>query len=149
MSEVPQSIEITSLFALDDFAKAVAAQTSVGSVIALDGPLGAGKTTFVQFLAKHLGIEDPVTSPTFSIVHSYPWKKTSQLHHLDFYRLQRIDEVLKIGFTELIDEHNHVIVVEWPGVAKPLLPDSTLWLEFKVKEGNNRQIVNKVQEKMF
>lgn len=131
---------ITSLSELNQFALRASKLVEPGMVIGLDGPLGAGKTTFVQFLLKHLGITQDVVSPTFTIMHQYPWKKGSLVYHLDCYRLRRIDEVLGIGLTEIIEEKKHLILIEWPGVAKPVLPDSTLALEFTILPNNHRKI---------
>ncbi len=137
---LPSIVEIHSLSELDAFAKKIAMILKPGSVVGLEGSLGAGKTTFVQFLAKHLKITQPITSPTFTIMHEYPWKSDSQFYHLDCYRLRRIDEVLGIGLTELIDEKKHLIVIEWPGVAQPLIPAGTIWCTFEVTSDHTRKI---------
>ena len=143
MFDIPSTLTISSLEDLNQFAQKIAEQIQPGTVLALDGPLGAGKTTFVQFLAKHLGITQPIVSPTFTIMHQYPWKKDSLVYHLDCYRLRRVDEVFNVGLTEIIDQKKHLVIIEWPGVAQPLLPDSTVWFEFTMGGNNQRQIVIK------
>lgn len=89
-----------------------------GISIALQGDLGAGKTTFVQGIAKGLNISDKyyITSPTFNIINEYPTANIT-LCHLDLYRLGSSDELEYIGFHDLVDEAN-LIVVEWPGLLQ-------------------------------
>jgi len=89
-----------------------------GLRIALTGDLGAGKTTFVQGLAKGAGVPESyyITSPTFTIINEYP-AGTQTLCHLDLYRLGSVDELDHIGFEECVD-HQHLLVVEWPQMLK-------------------------------
>lgn len=95
-----------------------------GDVITLEAPLGGGKTTFVRGLASGLGVpEDEVSSPTFVIWQIYQGRLC--LHHLDAYRLRSQDELEEIGFSEVLGGSD-VVVLEWPGVAEPLLPTDRL-----------------------
>ena len=95
-----------------------------GDVITLEAPLGGGKTTFVRGLASGLGVpEDEVSSPTFVIWQIYQGRL--RLHHLDAYRLRSQDELEEIGFSEVLGGSD-VVVLEWPGVAEPLLPPDSL-----------------------
>ena len=80
-----------------------------GDLLLLEGPLGAGKTTFVRGLARGLGTRGDVMSPTFQLVRVYPGPL--QLAHADLYRLERASELAQLGFDELLDEG--VLVVEW------------------------------------
>jgi len=80
-------------------------------VVLLSGPLGSGKTRLAQGIALGLGIEDPVTSPTFALVHEYSGRM--RLYHLDFYRMERPDEILHLGFEEYF-YGGGVTVAEWP-----------------------------------
>lgn len=90
-----------------------------GDVVSLSGELGAGKTVFVQGLAAALGVQRPVTSPTFTIVHEYEGRYP--LIHIDVYRLDSFQEVIDLGFEELLDPQA-VMVVEWGEAVAPLLP---------------------------
>ena len=91
--------------------------------VAFYGNLGAGKTTFIQALAKEMGIEEPITSPTFVIQKKYPAQKYfDTLVHIDAYRLDSGDELLKLRFYETLEISNSIICVEWPDNVKSALP---------------------------
>ncbi|MDQ3877629.1 MAG: tRNA (adenosine(37)-N6)-threonylcarbamoyltransferase complex ATPase subunit type 1 TsaE [Actinomycetota bacterium] len=90
-----------------------------GDVISLSGDLGAGKTVLVQGLATALGVQRRVTSPTFVIVHEYEGR--FPILHLDVYRLDSFQEVIDLGFEELLDPEA-ILVVEWGNAVAPLLP---------------------------
>ena len=95
-----------------------------GDVVALTGDLGAGKTTFVQGAALGLGADrDNVTSPTFTLVKEYQGRVP--IYHLDVYRLDRIQEVIDLGFEELLDPDG-VAFVEWGDAIEGLLPEDHL-----------------------
>ena len=93
-----------------------------GDVIALSGPLGAGKTLFVKGLALGLGIDpdEPVISPTFVLVREYRGRVT--LYHLDAYRLAAADELAELGFEELLGDGEGVVALEWPERVAELIP---------------------------
>lgn len=99
-----------------------------GDVISLSGDLGAGKTTFVRGVANALGAEGRVTSPTFTIVHHYSGRYP--LVHIDVYRLTSFQEVLDLGFEELLDPEA-VMFVEWGEAVAPLLPTRYLALDMR------------------
>ncbi len=92
-----------------------------GEVVILQGDLGAGKTTFTQSVAKALGIKEPVTSPTFTLMNLYVGDKL-KLYHFDMYRIEDIDEILETGLTEYFGNLDAVCFVEWAENIKPLLP---------------------------
>ena len=93
-----------------DLGTAIASMLSGGDVIVLTGDLGAGKTTFVQGAAKALGVTDKVASPTFTLVKRY--RGSRPVNHVDVYRLDRIQEVIDLGFEDLLDPDG-VTFVEW------------------------------------
>jgi tRNA threonylcarbamoyladenosine biosynthesis protein TsaE len=97
-------------------AGAIAPLLRAGDVVSLAGEMGAGKTFFVQALARALGIDEPVTSPTFNLVHTYHGAKFP-LHHADLYRLERTGELADLGLDELA-AHGGVVFVEWGNVAR-------------------------------
>ncbi len=103
-----------------------------GDVLVMSGDLGAGKTTFVQGLAKGLGILERVTSPTFILMKEYQGGRFP-LMHLDVYRLGKVQEVIDLGIDEYLDP-SYVVVVEWGDKVEPLLPQENLTIEL-VHEG--------------
>lgn len=96
-----------------------------GAVIALHGDLGAGKTTFVQYLAAELGVSRPVTSPTFTLVGEYPLPDGGLLVHMDLYRLKAGTDLDSIGFDEYI-QSGALIAIEWAERAEGSLPAETI-----------------------
>ncbi|MDQ6616277.1 MAG: tRNA (adenosine(37)-N6)-threonylcarbamoyltransferase complex ATPase subunit type 1 TsaE [Actinomycetota bacterium] len=113
-----------------------------GDVILLGGDLGAGKTAFVQGLARAMGITGPVTSPTFTLVHSYdgPGPAGFRLVHADLYRLDHLQEVLDLGLPELLDE-GAVAVIEWGEAAAPLFPRDYLEIRIDFGAGDNDRLL--------
>ncbi len=95
---------------------------AVGAFVALTGPLGAGKTTLVRAACRGLGVDDPVLSPTFTLVHTYRGRGGLLVHHADLYRLEGGPEELReIGWEELLRAEGPVFV-EWAERAGPELP---------------------------
>jgi len=100
-----------------DFARTLRSPVVVG----ISGELGAGKTTLVRAIAAALGVEGPVTSPTFALVHRYTGTSV-QVWHVDAYRLRHEDDARDLGFAEMLAEPDAVVLVEWPerlGAAMP------------------------------
>lgn len=96
-------------------AAAVAELARPGDLIVLAGQMGAGKTAFAQGFARALGIDEPVTSPTYTLVHTYQTGATT-LHHADLYRLEHTAEVADLGLDEL-REDDAIVLVEWGDVV--------------------------------
>jgi tRNA threonylcarbamoyladenosine biosynthesis protein TsaE len=101
-------------------------------VISLSGDLGAGKTVFVQGLGAALGVRQRITSPSFTLVHEYSGRY--QILHMDVYRLESFQEVLDLGFEELLDP-GAILVVEWGEAVRPLLPPRYLHVDLLRSEG--------------
>lgn len=108
-----------------------------GDIVSLGGELGAGKTTLVQGIAAALGVQTRVTSPTFTIVHEYEGRYP--IMHLDLYRLNSIQEVLDLGFDELLDP-GAILLLEWGEAIRPLLPKR--FLEVIIQRGNDYEAEN-------
>lgn len=122
-----------------DLGGAVAGLLGGGDVVVLTGDLGAGKTTFVKGAARALGVTDRVVSPTFTIARRY--RGTRTVHHLDVYRLDRMQEVVDLGVEELFDPDG-VTFVEWGDVIEGLLPDAYLEVElFTRVEDDGRMVI--------
>lgn len=111
-------------------ATAVAAALRPGDVVALTGELGAGKTCFVQGAARALGVRERVTSPSFVLRREYSGRDLPLLH-LDVYRLERLHEVVDLGWDEALDGR-HVTFVEWGDAMRPLLPTDHLEVELRL-----------------
>jgi tRNA threonylcarbamoyladenosine biosynthesis protein TsaE len=118
-----------------------------GDVILLGGDLGAGKTTFTQGLAIALGISEPVTSPTFTLVRSYDADRF-RLLHADVYRLDRLQEIIDLGLPELLEE-GAVAVIEWGEYAAPVfLPDYlSIHIEFGDDDDSRVFVIRPVGER--
>jgi tRNA threonylcarbamoyladenosine biosynthesis protein TsaE len=126
--------------AVDETRKVGAALAEVlgpGDVVSMTGDLGAGKTAFVQGAARALGVTEPVTSPTFVLVREY--RGDVPVRHVDVYRLQRFQEVLDLGFEDLVDA-GVVAFIEWGNVVEALLPDSHVQVELRAGEDDHRSI---------
>ena len=118
--------------------QAIAGVLGSGDVISLTGDLGAGKTTLVQGAARGLGVDEPVLSPTFTLVRQY--QGTGMVYHLDVYRLDRLQEVLELGFEEMLDQGG-VVFIEWGDAIEALLPDSYLQIEITIPDsGDGRRL---------
>jgi len=132
-----ENIEQTSKLA-DNFAKAV---EGYGGLVCLYGDIGAGKTTFVRFLGKVLGVEEKITSPSFVILNEYHSGKIP-LYHFDLYRLER--EGLESIIDELHDyteNDNALALIEWAEFSSGDLPESRLDIQIQYVDDNKRVFV--------
>lgn len=100
-------------------AAALAALVEPGDVLLLSGELGAGKTAFAQGFGAGLGIDEQITSPTFTLARHYEGRLP--LHHLDVYRLERLSEMQDLGMSELLDSGG-VLLIEWGEAIAPAMP---------------------------
>jgi tRNA threonylcarbamoyladenosine biosynthesis protein TsaE len=142
-------MEITVLSTQDTkkLAESVATKTKPGTVFALHGDLGAGKTTFTGYLVKALGFDSRVQSPTFVLIRRYEKKnrtdaatEISRIYHIDLYRLSDPTELSDLGLMDLFEEKNAVILVEWPEIAESILPENTVHIYFEYDGENGRKI---------
>ena len=110
-----------------------------GEVIAYKGDLGAGKTTFTKGLAKGMGIDADVTSPTFAIVNEYSCKNKPTLYHFDMYRITNEDDLFATGFFDYLDGKN-VLAIEWSENIIDSLPKDTITVDIQTIDENKRKI---------
>ncbi|MEK7579655.1 MAG: tRNA (adenosine(37)-N6)-threonylcarbamoyltransferase complex ATPase subunit type 1 TsaE [Patescibacteria group bacterium] len=135
-------------------------------VIALSGELGSGKTTFVSGFSKILGVNEKILSPTFIIMHKHelnPGKKPNSdsatsrkrlggtfdeqhktykfLYHIDAYRLENKNDLLKLGVKKLFYNPENIVMIEWADKVKKIIPKRTVWIYFK-HSGKNKRTIN-------
>lgn len=127
---------------LPKIAKKIADQLRPGDILVLSGPLAAGKTTLTREIARSLGYQGPVTSPTFVLERRYPLKDQSikQIIHLDFYRLNP-DEVASFDWQEQLTDPDNLTIIEWPEIAQGHLPPSAKKISLEVINEQTRAIV--------
>lgn len=111
-----------------------------GAVLCLNGDLGAGKTTLTKSIAKSIGIEDDITSPTFTIVNEYT-DGNFPLYHFDVYRIGDSEEMYDIGFDEYINSDG-VCIIEWSTLIDDILPNERLELNLTYcNQGRNIELI--------
>lgn len=121
---------------LPDFVRGVLGKLSTkntgATLVALSGELGAGKTTFVQALAKELGVTNTVQSPTYVLMKSYQisYKNFTRLVHIDLYRLEKPEELAALQLENYLNDPQALICIEWPERAGGLLPKPDLTIKF-------------------
>lgn len=119
-----------------------------GTVVALTGELGAGKTSFVQGLAQGLAVPElqQVLSPTYTLVNEYPGGRLT-LVHIDFYRLRGDDAARGLGVEEQVGRSDCVTAIEWADMLPTLIPATALWVQLtRVDESGSRRILLRVGE---
>ena len=116
----------------------LAAVTRPGDLVLLAGDLGAGKTTFVQGFGRALSVEEPITSPTFVIVHTY--EGAFPIVRVDAYRLEYLQELLDLGLGELLD-HEGVTLIEWGDAVIPALPPEFLEVRLELGDDDDARVV--------
>lgn len=108
-----------------------------GDILLLEGDLGAGKTTFAQGVAKGLGVDEFVNSPTFVIINEY-FSGRLPLYHMDLYRVEDESQLYDLGIEEYFFG-NGVCLVEWPAIALPLMPEEVAWIRLE-QSGDGRVV---------
>lgn len=136
LSDSPYSI--TGIEDMITLGRTLGSLVESGDAIALTGDLGAGKTHFTKGFAEGAESRDPVSSPTFPIVHEYQNGRLPLLH-FDFYRLNSPAELEALGWDEYLDSEG-VIIAEWANKFPDWMPDGTLWLHFSVVSPTERII---------
>lgn len=122
-----------------------ASRVPAGSVVALRGDLGAGKTAFSSGVLVALGAQGPFQSPTFVIMHRYDLPVLSRqgirrVYHIDAYRIDDPDDLARLGFEEWITDPEGLVLLEWPERVEPLLPDNLVTVSLVVASETERRI---------
>ena len=135
-----REIVIESLEELDAVAEELIASLDGRTVVALHAPMGAGKTTLISALMRHLGSEDVVTSPTFALVNQYYTAARERVFHFDFYRINSIGEAFDMGYEEYFYSGD-LCLVEWPERVEQLLPDDTMVVKIEILGDTTRRFI--------
>ncbi|OGM96810.1 MAG: tRNA (adenosine(37)-N6)-threonylcarbamoyltransferase complex ATPase subunit type 1 TsaE [Candidatus Yanofskybacteria bacterium RIFCSPHIGHO2_01_FULL_39_44] len=151
LSRSPRETEKLAGFLLAKFLKNnPPAGRNKSVVIALEGELGAGKTTFTKGLAKALGIKKKIKSPTFTLVKSYKIPTTyyklvtiSYLYHIDCYRLKNYKDLLPLGIKEIISRSENIVLIEWSDRVKEILPKKHIKIHIDHIDKDTRKITLK------
>lgn len=126
-------------------------------IVAFVGDLGSGKTTFTQGFVKGFGIKEKITSPTFVLMHRHNIKSKNEkgkskkkeikflnyknLYHFDCYRLGKPEEILTLGFKDIVANPQNIVLIEWADKLKKLLPKNALKIKFEWVDKNRRKLV--------
>lgn len=119
--------------------EALALRLRPGDVVAYRGDLGAGKTAFTRGLAKGLGVREPVTSPTYTIVNEYTSGKMP-LFHFDMYRLHSADDLFDIGWEDFL-RRGGICAVEWSETIREALDEETIYVDIRRGQGEQERIL--------
>ncbi len=133
-------IKIENLSAIQVAAQKFISQMGNNKIFAFYGEMGVGKTTFIKQLCSSLGVNQEVTSPTFSLVNEYETKKEDIIYHFDFYRLETDEEALDFGLYEYLDSGN-ICLLEWPEIIEKLLPKETVKIKINLNDDNTRSLI--------
>ncbi|HOM63532.1 MAG TPA: tRNA (adenosine(37)-N6)-threonylcarbamoyltransferase complex ATPase subunit type 1 TsaE [Dysgonamonadaceae bacterium] len=134
-------IEINDLSEIHQAARQFLAEIDNQNVFAFYGDMGAGKTTFIKAVCEELGVQEPVTSPTFAIINEYRDKKGKSIYHFDFYRIKKLEEVFDFGYEDYFYSGN-LCFIEWPELVESLLPENVVRLSLRQTENGARILEN-------
>lgn len=132
-------ISIQNISCIEDAAREFLRRTQGVTVYAFYGRMGAGKTTFISAVCSVLGVGDEVASPTFTIVNEYRASDGTPVFHFDFYRIEKLSEVLDIGYEEYLDSGG-ICLMEWPEKIEELLPEDALRVSIVEEEDGSRTV---------
>lgn len=119
-----------------ELAKSFSENISASEVVVLNGELGSGKTFFIKHLLKCFGVQN-VSSPTFAIVNEYTAR--FNFYHFDFYRINKENELIEIGFNDYLTAENSVVLIEWGSLFPNLLPKKRTEISIRVNEDFSRE----------
>ena len=134
-------IEINNLSEIHQAARQFLTEIDNQNVFAFYGDMGAGKTTFIKAVCEELGVQEPVTSPTFAIINEYRDKKGKSIYHFDFYRIKKLEEVFDFGYEDYFYSGN-LCFIEWPELVESLLPENVVRLSLRQTENGARILEN-------
>jgi tRNA threonylcarbamoyladenosine biosynthesis protein TsaE len=112
-------------------------------VFTFSGNLGSGKTTFIKYLCKALGVKEQVSSPTFALVNEYLGANNLKIYHFDIYRIKNVQEAYDMGCEEYLDSGNYCFI-EWPEMIKELIPKDAIAIKIEVMADKREIEVNTI-----
>ena len=126
---------------IDKAAKAIveSIEKNKSTAVAFYGKMGAGKTTLIKEIAKQLGVEDIVQSPTFAIINEYSTDQGDLIYHFDLYRLENMEQAFDIGAEEYFNS-GYLCLIEWPEIIENILPENTLIVKIKEVDPITREL---------
>ena len=136
-------ISIQNLDSIREAAREFIQHIGEARVFAFYGKMGAGKTTFVKAICEELGVEDVITSPTFSIINEYSLTShllpltSSSIYHFDFYRIKKLEEVYDMGYEEYFYS-GALCLIEWPELIEEILPDDAVRVSITEQDDGSR-----------
>ena len=135
------AIDLPTPEATSQLGETLAALLGTGDIIALYGPLGAGKTALARALIQALGVEDEVPSPTFTLVQTYPvvGRDFEAIWHFDLYRIEGADEAWELGIEDAFD--GGVSLIEWPERLGDELPEGALHIRISTKDNGRESVL--------
>jgi tRNA threonylcarbamoyladenosine biosynthesis protein TsaE len=126
-----------------EFGRVLAKELEPGSVVALTGPLGSGKTVLIQGICSGLDVAEAVTSPSFVVINEYPGKIGGTfvwVYHFDLYRLENVEEFIKLGYEEYF-YGNGITLIEWAEKITTFLPQERMEINLEIVSENERRIL--------
>ena len=121
-----------------ELGKRIAMQLKKGDIICMKGDLGAGKTTLTKSIAKNLGIDEYVTSPTFAIINEYQGELP--LYHFDVYRIEKPEDMYELGFEDYFYGEG-ICIVEWANLIEGLIPQGCIWIEIDYGSNDGERVI--------
>ncbi len=135
---INMKITVNNLKDTEEIGKIISSCLDKGTVICLDGDLGVGKTSLTQFIAREFGVEEYITSPTFTIIKEYEGKLP--FYHMDVYRIESEDDMYDLGYDEYIYSEG-VSIIEWSHKIEGILPEERINIEI-TRLGDTSRLIN-------
>jgi tRNA threonylcarbamoyladenosine biosynthesis protein TsaE len=132
-----KEFKVRSITELDSVCIELQQLANTEKIILFSGKMGVGKTTLIKAFCKHLGVEDEVSSPTFSLVNEYE-SKFGPIYHFDLYRIQSEEELYDIGYEDYFFS-GYLCLVEWPEMASDIIPENHISVKIRVE--NDQRII--------
>ena len=133
-------IKIESLERIHEAAREFIDKKGAATVFAFYGKMGAGKTTFIKAVCEELGVEDVITSPTFSLINEYTDGQGNPIYHFDFYRIKKLEEVYDMGYEDYFYS-GCLCLLEWPELIEGILPEDVVKITIEEQADGTRKLV--------